>query len=113
MFCVFRSLLLSFPSTYRSFDFLSPATQADLKSTSRTVPTYLTSAPFTQVAVSHIQDTAGFQRIWAMVILWLCLVLPATAQLVHEWTRQRGGARDDQAYALQVGLKGSSALRND
>ena len=35
--------------------------------------------------------------------LWLCLLSWATAaQVVHQWTHQRGGEGDEQANSLQV-----------
>ena len=35
--------------------------------------------------------------------LWLCLLIWATAaQVVRQWTHQRGGEGDDEAYSLQV-----------
>ena len=38
-----------------------------------------------------------------MAMFWLyVLILPTAAQVVHQWTRQRGGERDDKAFALQV-----------
>ena len=38
--------------------------------------------------------------------LWLCLLIWATAaQVVHQWTHQRGGEGDDEAYSLQGGGK--------
>jgi len=39
-----------------------------------------------------------------MAIFWLCLLIWATAaQVVHQWTRQRGGEGfDEQASSLQV-----------
>ena len=38
-----------------------------------------------------------------MAIFWLCLLIWATAaQVVHQWTRQRGGENNDEAYSLQV-----------
>lgn len=44
-------------------------------------------------------------------MLWLSLVLPAAGQLVHEWTRQRGGADQEWATGLQVGLRCANCLR--
>ena len=38
----------------------------------------------------------------AMRISWLCLVTLAAAEVVHEWTRQRGGPGDDKAEALKA-----------
>ena len=38
-----------------------------------------------------------------MAIFWLhVLILPTAAQVVHQWTRQLGGEKDDFAYSLQV-----------
>jgi hypothetical protein len=38
-----------------------------------------------------------------MAIFWLyVLILPTAAQVVHQWTRQRGGEGTDYAYSLQV-----------
>ena len=39
-----------------------------------------------------------------MAIFWLqLLILPTAAQVIHQWTRQRGGGGYDEAYSLQVG----------
>ena len=46
------------------------------------------------------QDVGASQ---AMAIPWLCLViLPVASQVVHQWTSQRGGEKDDKACALQA-----------
>ncbi|CAL1137452.1 unnamed protein product [Cladocopium goreaui] len=44
-----------------------------------------------------------------MAIPWLCLViLPVASQVVHQWTSQRGGEKEDKARALQVDANGSA-----
>ena len=38
-----------------------------------------------------------------MAMFWLyVLILPTAAQVVHQWTRLRGGEKDDNAVTLQV-----------
>eukprot|EP00435_Cladocopium_sp_Y103_P055951 s939_g18.t1 len=49
-----------------------------------------------------------------MAISWLyLLILPAAAQVVHQWTRQRGGEGPDRAYALQVDGAGNAWVAGD
>eukprot|EP00435_Cladocopium_sp_Y103_P017238 s787_g4.t1 len=44
-----------------------------------------------------------------MAISWLYLLIsPAAAQLIHQWTRQRGGEADDRANSLQVDADGNA-----